>query len=73
MVKVGELTANVARLIDDVKADGEKLDGIKHQVSFIKGAVWASAAFLAVLITVVSFFLSAKWEAVAVALEALQK
>lgn len=73
MVEVGKLTANVERLIGDVSSQGDKLDEIKHRVSFIKGAIWASAAFFTVLIAVVSFFLSEKWATLEAALKALQK
>jgi hypothetical protein len=73
MVEIGKLTANVDRLIEDVKSHGGKLDDIKHNVSFVRGAVWASAGLIAALIAVVSFFLSSKWDAMAAALAALQK
>lgn len=80
MVEIGKLTAHVERLISDVKGMasevkglGEKVDDIKHQVSFVRGALWASAGFLTVLIAVVSFFLSSRWTDLETAVVALQK
>ena len=72
LVELGKLTANVDRLIEDTKAHGQELTDIRHQVSFVRGAVWASAALITVLIGVVSFFLSAKWNEVTLVLKALQ-
>jgi hypothetical protein len=63
MVEVGKLTANVDRLIDDVKSQGGKLDEIRHQISFLKGAIWVGGGAVAVAITIAGFFLSAKWDA----------
>ncbi len=63
LVEVGKLTATVNRLVDDVKDLKHQVEGIKHQVSFVKGAVWASVAFLTLLVGVLSFFFSAKWNA----------
>jgi hypothetical protein len=73
MVEVGKLTANVDRLIDDIKTQGRGLDEIKHKVSFIKGVMWATIIAVPVLVAVVGFFLSAKWDAVLIALRAVQK
>ncbi len=77
LVEIGKLTATVGRLVDDVKGQGSKLDGlsrqvdgIKRQISFVKGAVWASSAFLTLLVGVVSFFLSSKWNALETAVRA---
>ena len=59
MVEVGKLTASVDRLIADVKSQGEKVDAIRHQVTFIKGAMWTIGALIAVLT------LLAKWPEIA--------
>src|ERR1700733_932369 len=34
LVEIGKLSASVDRLIDDVSAQGTKVDAIRHQVSF---------------------------------------
>ena len=73
MVEIGKLSANVDRLIQDVGSQSTKVDTIRHQVSFIKGAIWASGALIAVFIAVVSYVLNSKWEAVVAAVNALHK
>lgn len=73
MMEIGKLTANVDRLISDVKSHGEKLDTIRHQASYIKGGMAVSVVLIGIFITVASFFLSAKWDAAIQALRALAK
>jgi hypothetical protein len=38
--EIGKLTAKVDRLIADVDKHGEKIDAVRHQVTFVKGALW---------------------------------
>ena len=38
--EIGKLTAKVDRLIDDVERHGDKIDAVRHQVTFVKGAIW---------------------------------
>jgi hypothetical protein len=38
--EIGKLTAKVDRLIDDVAKHGDKIDAVRHQVTFVKGALW---------------------------------
>lgn len=72
MHEVGKLTANVERLISDVQDQGGKLDAIRHQVSFIKGALAASGVLISVLVVVVGFFLSSKWDSILAAVKTVQ-
>jgi len=39
MREVAKLSTQVDRLIQDVGKHGEKLDDVRHQISFVKGAV----------------------------------
>jgi hypothetical protein len=73
LVEIGKLSASVDRLIDDVSAQGTKVDAIRHQVSFIKGAMWASGILIAAVLTIGGFVLSSKWDAVVAALNAFHK
>jgi hypothetical protein len=73
MTEVGKLTANVDRLIADVKTQGEKLNAIQHQASFIKGGIAVSVILIGVFIAISSFFLSARWDAAIQALRAIAK
>lgn len=73
LIEIGKLNANVERLIADVKSQGDKLDNVRHQVTFTKGAVWAAAAVIAAVVAVASFVLSSKWDAAIQALRAVSK
>lgn len=68
-----ELIAKVDRLISDVKSQGEKLDDLRHQASFIKGGIAASVFFVTVIVAVATFILNAKWDALLAAMKALTK
>jgi hypothetical protein len=46
---VAQLGAKTDRLIQDVESQGKKLDGISHQVSFVKGALWVLGALFALV------------------------
>jgi hypothetical protein len=70
---VGRLNANVERLIADTKSQGDKIDGLRHQSTFIKGGMAASVFFLTVIVGVASFILNAKWEALLLALKTISK
>ena len=71
MVEIGKLNANVDRLITDVSSQAGKIDDLRHQVSFVKGAVWVAIPLILLFITVLGFLLSAKGEAVLQAIKAL--
>lgn len=47
MLEIGKLTSSVDRLIADVKSQGDKIDTIRHHVSFIKGAAWVIGILIA--------------------------
>lgn len=59
MMEIGKLTSSVDRLIADVKSQGEKIDDLRHKVSFIKGAWWALAGALGLTILLLT-----KWATV---------
>ena len=73
MVEVGKLSANVERLIADIKSQGEKLDAVRHQASYIKGGLAVGIVLIGGFIAIASFFLSSKWDAVLQALRAAAK
>jgi hypothetical protein len=68
---VGELNANVNRLIVDVKGHGEKLEEIRHQSSFMKGGLAASVFFITAIVAVTGWILNTKWDAVLLAVNKL--
>lgn len=73
LTEIGKLTAHVEQLKDSVKSQGDKLDILRHQASFIKGAIFVSVGLIGILITVSSFFLSSRWDAAIQALRAVGK
>ena len=52
MLEIGKLTSCVDRLIIDIKSQSEKVDALRHQVSFVKGGLWVVAAVISVAIFV---------------------
>lgn len=49
MVELGKLGTKVDRLLDDVKSHGDKIDALRHQVTFVKGAIWVIGGVVAIL------------------------
>ncbi|NVD73281.1 hypothetical protein HUX88_22460 [Duganella sp. BJB1802] len=47
LLEIGKLSSNVERLITDVKFMGEKVDGLRHQVTFVRGALYVVSGVLA--------------------------
>jgi phage shock protein A len=48
LVEIGKLTSSVERLISDVKSMGEKVDELRHQVTFVRGGLYVISGILAV-------------------------
>ena|SRR5213595_427415 len=46
---VSSLGTKVDRLIDDVGKQGDKIDTIRNQISFVKGALWVIGGLLALV------------------------
>lgn len=57
MVEIGKLTTQVSRLIEDVGKHGEKIDLVRHQISFVKGAVWVFGALGAIAVAAITIYL----------------
>ena len=49
---VAELATKTDRLIKDVDGQGTKIDGIGHQISFVKGAIWVIGGLVAIATTI---------------------
>ena len=69
MVEVGKLSSAVERLIADVKSQGEKVDAMRHQITFVKGGLYVFAGVMAVA----TYLLSAKWDAILLAIKTFTK
>jgi len=48
MLKIGDLSSKVDRLIDDVKSQGGKIDGLRLTFAWASGVVVATVFFLSV-------------------------
>ena len=46
---VATLVTKTDRLIDDVSKQGNKIDTVQHQISFVKGAMWIIGALVTVV------------------------
>jgi hypothetical protein len=60
LVEIGKLATKTDRLIDDVKGHGDKIDAVRHQASFVKGALYVIGAVIAVLGIAVVWYFSGK-------------
>lgn len=54
---VSEVAAKTDRLIKDVEAQSSKLDAVRHQISFVRGAVWVVGILVAFLIAAAGLLL----------------
>jgi hypothetical protein len=57
MVEIGKLTANVDHLITEVQGHGAKIDAVRHQISFVKGALWVIGAMIVLVSTAIGLYL----------------
>ncbi len=55
LVEIGKLSSNMERLISDVKSQSEKLDAVRHQVSFVKGGIWVIGILFALAVAIIKF------------------
>ncbi len=60
MLEIGKLTTKVDRLISDVGSHGEKIDAVRHQVSFVRGALYVIGAIIAVIGVGIAWYFSGK-------------
>jgi len=60
LVRIGELSSKVDRLIGDVGTQGTKIDLVNHQISFAKGALWVIGFVILALAGIATWYLSGK-------------
>jgi hypothetical protein len=60
MLKIGELMTKVDNLISVTNKETEKLDALRHQVSFVKGALWVIGGLIAVMALAATWYFSGK-------------
>jgi hypothetical protein len=56
---VVELATKVERLIHDVDGHGTKIDGVRQQISFVKGAVWVIGGLIVIASAALAWYLRA--------------
>jgi hypothetical protein len=54
---VAELATKTDRLIKDVEGQGTKIDAVRHQISFVKGAVWVIGGILAMGVAAITIYM----------------
>jgi hypothetical protein len=59
--EIGKLTSKVDRLIDDVGKHGEKIDAVRHQVTFVKGALWVIAFLIGAAGVIATWYITGKF------------
>ena len=57
MIELGKVGVKVDRLIQDVEGHGAKIDAVRHQISFVKGAVWVLGALVTIAMVVITVYL----------------
>jgi hypothetical protein len=60
LVEIGKLGSKVDRLIDDVKSSSDRLDAVRHQITFVKGALWVLGFVVTILAAGVFWYLSGR-------------
>lgn len=73
IVEVAKLSTLVERLIKDVDDQAEKIDGLRHQATYIKGGLAVAVLALAGFGWFISQLVEGKMQSVLTALTALQK
>jgi hypothetical protein len=54
---VVQLSTKTERLIQDVDKQGDKLEVVLRQISFVKGATWVLGGFIGLIAVAVAFYL----------------
>ena len=60
MLSIGELNTKVDALIKSVDDHGDKIDDLRHKVSFVKGAMWVIGGALALFGIAIVWYFSGK-------------
>jgi hypothetical protein len=57
MIELGKVGVKVDRLIQDVEGQGAKIDAVRHQISFVRGALWVFGALIAIATAAITLYL----------------
>lgn len=64
LVRIGELSAKVDRLIDDVSKQGKKVEEVRDKITFVRGAVWVLLGALTLATGIFIAYLSGRFKIV---------
>lgn len=62
LLRIGELSAKVDRLIDDVSKQGKKVEEVRDKITFVRGAVWVLLGALTLATGIFVAYLSGKFK-----------
>jgi hypothetical protein len=54
---VADLSAKTDRLIKDVDKHGDRIDAVRHQISFVKGALWVIGSLVVLISAAIAIYL----------------
>jgi hypothetical protein len=54
---VSELATKTERLIKDVEGQGSKVEDVRHQISFVKGALWVVGTLIVFAMAAIGVYL----------------
>jgi hypothetical protein len=54
---IAQLTTKTDRLISDVDAHGSKIDTIRDQISFVKGAMWVIGGLVVIGLAAIGWYI----------------
>jgi hypothetical protein len=57
---LAELSAKTDRLIKDVESHSSKIDGVRHQITFVKGALWVVGGLVVIVGAVATWYVTGK-------------
>jgi hypothetical protein len=60
LVEIGKLSTQVQRLIADTGKHGDRIDEVRHQISFVKGALWVIGGLVVIFGAVATWYLKDK-------------
>ena len=69
LLEIGKLSSNVERLLADVKAMGDKVDNLRHQVTFVRGTLYVLSGVMAVGV----YLLTSKWSTLVTVAKAISQ
>ena len=58
ILRIGELSVKVDRLIEDVAKQGEKVSDVRDKITFVRGAIWVLGSLLGVVVLALGWYVT---------------